>query len=77
MQPRKCAVKIMRQSDRNTYELRLPASPTGGVVRLSARLRYRKADADFARLMQGFTLDDVPITDIAEAEAEIRVRGGS
>jgi hypothetical protein len=60
------------ESDRASWEVALPAE-LAGPLRVRARLRYRKADAQFIPLMEGFHIDDVPITDVVAAEARVRV----
>ncbi|MGI9430628.1 MAG: multiheme c-type cytochrome [Myxococcota bacterium] len=60
-------------SDREDYEVAVPRDLRGQTVEVAARLRYRKADADFIRLMEGFTSEDVPVTDVVSGQRQIPV----
>lgn len=64
-------------ADREHYRVALPPELAGESVEVAARLRYRKSDAAFARRLEGFSIHDVPVTDIAEARRSVRVRGVS
>lgn len=59
-------------ADRESYEVAVPAGSNGD-LEITARLRYRKSDADFAKLVEGFTLADFPITDLAQASTTVQL----
>lgn len=59
-------------ADRESYEVVVPPG-VDEAVEITARLRYRKSDADFAKLVEGFRLADFPITDVTETRRRIDV----
>ncbi len=61
-------------ADRERYEVAVPEVAPGSILTVSARLRYRKADAEFAALLPGFDIQDVPITDLVSAERRVLIR---
>lgn len=62
-------------SDEQSYDVAIPADVGGTKLIVSARLRYRKSDGPFARLLKDFSIEDVPITDIATAQRTVRLVG--
>lgn len=60
-------------SDGESWEVAIPAEFAGQEIVIAARLRYRKADAAFARLMREFSDAEVPLTDISWAERRVRI----
>lgn len=62
--------------DRHSYSFGLPRESLSPAIEIEARLLYRKADAPFARLLDGFDIGDVPITEVSAAQAVIEVVPG-
>lgn len=60
-------------ADRERYRFPVSAELAGKTLEVSARLRYRKADAEFVQLMEGFSMDDIPVTDLVLTRQTVRI----